>query len=173
MTATTETTTAAEPTYYKALKPGRVAPMTGWQWPEPGEWTEPIAGELIECSKGYHVVTDVQLLDWLQLHVWTVEVKDPVVGDGKTVVRRARLDRQAMGPAEVVGFAADCAEHVLHLFEQAVPGDDRPRKAIAAARAAGAAWDAGAAGAARDAAGAAEREWQLAELRRYLNGVAP
>ncbi len=27
-------------------------------------------------------------------------------------------------------WAADCAQHVLHYFEQAQPGDDRPRRAI-------------------------------------------
>ena len=32
-------------------------------------------------------------------------------------------------------WAADCAEHVLHGFEQAQPDDDRPRLAIEAARA--------------------------------------
>ena len=32
-------------------------------------------------------------------------------------------------------WAADCAGHVLHLFEQARPGDDHPRRAIEAARA--------------------------------------
>ena len=32
-------------------------------------------------------------------------------------------------------FAADCAEEVLYLFERERPGDDRPRKAIEAARA--------------------------------------
>jgi Imm-5 like putative immunity protein len=32
-------------------------------------------------------------------------------------------------------WAADCAEHVLHLFEQARPGDDRPRRAIDLGRA--------------------------------------
>jgi hypothetical protein len=32
-------------------------------------------------------------------------------------------------------WAADCAEHVLYLFEQARPGDDRPRRAIELARA--------------------------------------
>lgn len=32
-------------------------------------------------------------------------------------------------------WAADCAEHVLHRFEDHYPQDDRPRKAIAAARA--------------------------------------
>jgi hypothetical protein len=32
-------------------------------------------------------------------------------------------------------WAADCAEHVLDLFEQARPGDDRPRRGIELARA--------------------------------------
>ena len=32
-------------------------------------------------------------------------------------------------------WAADCAEHVLHFFEEAQPGDDRPRRAIELARA--------------------------------------
>src|SRR5258705_11517497 len=31
-------------------------------------------------------------------------------------------------------WAADCAEHVLHYFEQARPTDDRPRRAIELAR---------------------------------------
>lgn len=32
-------------------------------------------------------------------------------------------------------WAADCAQHVLHFFEQAQPDDDRPRRAIEQARA--------------------------------------
>jgi hypothetical protein len=32
-------------------------------------------------------------------------------------------------------WAADCAQHVLHCFEQAQPGDDRPRRAIEQTRA--------------------------------------
>ena len=32
-------------------------------------------------------------------------------------------------------WAADCAAHVLHYFEQARPGDDRPRRAIELVRA--------------------------------------
>ena len=32
-------------------------------------------------------------------------------------------------------WAADCAQHVLHFFEQAQPGDDRPSRAIELARA--------------------------------------
>ncbi len=32
-------------------------------------------------------------------------------------------------------WAADCAQHVLHLFEETQPNDDRPRRAIELARA--------------------------------------
>ncbi len=32
-------------------------------------------------------------------------------------------------------WAADCAQHVLHLFEEMQPNDERPRRAIEAARA--------------------------------------
>src|SRR5262245_50163212 len=32
-------------------------------------------------------------------------------------------------------WAADCAQHVLHFFEEIVPRDDRPRRAIELARA--------------------------------------
>jgi hypothetical protein len=35
---------------------------------------------------------------------------------------------------EIRLFAADCAESVLHIFEKEHPNDDRPRKAILAAR---------------------------------------
>jgi hypothetical protein len=35
---------------------------------------------------------------------------------------------------EIRLFAADCAESVLHIYEKKYPNDDRPRKAIQAAR---------------------------------------
>ncbi len=35
----------------------------------------------------------------------------------------------------LAAWAADCAQHVLHLFERARPDDDRPRRAIEQARA--------------------------------------
>ena len=35
----------------------------------------------------------------------------------------------------LAAWAADCAQHVLHLFEQARPRDDRPRRAIELGRA--------------------------------------
>jgi|WetSurSiteA1Bulk_404760.scaffolds.fasta_scaffold120401_1 hypothetical protein len=95
-------------------------------------------------------------------------------------------------------FACDCADRVLLIFEQVVPGDSRPRNAITVARkfAAGAATEAematagaaagaaawaaagaavratawAAAGAAdRATAGAAERAWQATRLRALLS----
>jgi len=53
-------------------------------------------------------------------------------------------------------WAADCAEHVLHYFEQTRPGDERPRRAIEL----GAAAPDGE----RDAAGRRECQWQRAQL---------
>ena len=85
-------------------------------------------------------------------------------------------------------WAADCAEHVLHLFEQARPGDDRPRRAIEATRAwvrgeirmtqaraaAGAANDAAreASGAAKEAAHAAGQAAVVAHVAAHDLGAA-
>jgi hypothetical protein len=54
----------------------------------------------------------------------------------------------------VAGWAADCAERVLALFENAAPGDDRPRDAIVRARAY----------AAGELSSADEIRWQLQHL---------
>ena len=61
-------------------------------------------------------------------------------------------------------WAADCAQHVLHFFEQTQPGDDRPRRAIEQARA----WARGEVTMtqARTAAGHAQG------AARYLSGAA-
>jgi hypothetical protein len=82
-------------------------------------------------------------------------------------------------------FACDCAESVLHIYEAAYPGDDRPRTAITTARqyavgdavndqlaaAGAAAWAAvmaAAWAAAGSAAGAAVMAAQTALLKAYL-----
>ena len=78
-------------------------------------------------------------------------------------------------------WAADCAEHVLHLFEQERPGDDRPRLAIELARAWARGevswWDARAAGghanaAARDLRGAARHAAYAAGQAAAVGHVA-
>jgi len=86
-------------------------------------------------------------------------------------------------------WAADCAEHVLHYFEQARPGDERPRRAIELARAWArgeitmtpartAAGHANAAardlfGAAREAAHAAGQAGAVAHVAAHELGAAP
>jgi hypothetical protein len=78
-------------------------------------------------------------------------------------------------------WAADCAEHVLHMFEQERPEDDRPRRAIdlgrAWARGEISWWDARAAGghanaAARDQRGAARHAAYAAGQAAAVGHVA-
>uniref|UniRef100_A0A6M3J9E8 Imm-5-like domain-containing protein n=1 Tax=viral metagenome TaxID=1070528 RepID=A0A6M3J9E8_9ZZZZ len=182
------------PTYYKVLGPKGEAIHGGsgrWHLPKgkrPGKWMRRIPNP-VPCICGYHVVTAPQLLTWLDRNdatVYRVDVRGTVVkADDKSVAEQARLLGSALiwNPAVARLFAADCAEHVLPIFEKERPHDDRPRKAIAAARAfardqidaaawaaAGAAARAAAGAAARDAARDAERRWQTRRLLAYLAG---
>jgi hypothetical protein len=167
-------------TLYKVLRTdGRCYNGGVGSWPvpngQPGAWVE-ATGKLKPCVNGLHLCRHDDLIHWLGPAIFTAEYDgDECVTDGnKIVVRKARLlaRLETWNETTMVLFAADCAEAVLHLFEDRFPGDDRPRKAIEAARAcsrgeidaaeaAGAAWAAGAAeaaGAAR-AAEAAEAAW--------------
>ena len=148
--------------YYKFLNPNREPIYGTGQWPEPGVWA-PEIGAVVPCASGYHACTVDQLVGWVGPELWEVEYDQPPQTHGNKVVgSRARLvtridrwnDTQRL-------FAADCAEHVFHLFEEQHPGDDRPRHAIEVARlyAAGRA-DATDLAAARDAARAA---WAAAQ----------
>ncbi len=143
------------------------------RWPlpgneSPGRWRR-VKGPLEPCSRGLHLLRLDDLSWWAALGVlWEAQVEPGAVvikADRKIVVSGARLLRQAamLDARVLVAWAADCAEHVLGLFEDAVPGDRRPREAIEAARAV---WTAG------DAAEAAERHWQSERLAELL-GLAP
>jgi hypothetical protein len=94
------------------------------------------------------------------------------------------LDHAVEGGGKICRlFAADCAEHVLHIFLKERPTDSRPADAIKAIRAfarsqitdaardaaSAAAWNAASA-AARAAARAAEQKWQTKRLIQYLKG---
>jgi hypothetical protein len=74
-------------------------------------------------------------------------------------------------------WAADCAQHVLHLFDEMQPNDDRPRRAIELARA----WARGEiimaaarvmSGAAREAAYAAGQAAAVAHVAAHELGAA-
>jgi hypothetical protein len=144
----------------------------------PGKWL-PAVKDPRPCVRGYHVVDIAHLpAHWgIPGVLYEVEVRGKTVEDGdKTACAQIRLVRRVgeLTPGIAATFAADCAERVLGLFEAKFPDDDRPRKAIEAARAciadptpenraaAGAAGAAGAAWAAEDAAwaaGAAGAAW--------------
>lgn len=174
--------------YYKVLNPDRKCIYGEGHWSEPGEWLE-VKGGLIPCENGLHLCRRDDLVDWLGTEIWEAEYEgDRINFDNKIVVRKARLVRKLDTWTDRTArlFACDCAEHVLYLFEKEFPDDDRPRKAIETARlyangeasgdqlaaardaAWAVAWDA--ARAARDAAGAAEHQWQTQRLFEYLEG---
>jgi len=151
------------------------------------------------CIRGYHLVELYALPEWLAADctIYLAEGRgaSDSDGSGKTAFAQARLIRQVrISEQDLRLFAADCAEHVLPIWEKQYPKDDRPAKAIEAARqfargeidaaardaARAAAWAAGdaaraagggageAAGAAAGAAGDAERHWQAETLRGYM-----
>ncbi len=155
-----------------------------WNLPQngnPGDWMPKIE-EIIPCRSGYHLCEFTDLMTWLGPEIYEAEGKF-IRDNNKTVFQQARIIRKIECWNERTArlFAADCAEHVLHLFEGEYPKDLRPREAIQAARdfangkidaaagdardAAGDAW--AAAGDARDARGS-EKKWQIDLLKRIL-----
>ena len=177
--------------YYKVLKNNGKCCNGGsgkWYLPKklkdgtwkPGKWMPEIEGELEPCENGYHVCRPQDLVHWLGEAIFEVQYEGEIVEDDyKCVVGKARLLRKIEAWNEKTArlFAADCAEHVLHIYEKQYPDDDRPRKAIQAARdyangliddeelkaARAAAWEA-----ARAAAREAEHKWQTKKLMKYL-----
>ena len=167
--------------YYKVLKSDGSCVNGGkgkWHLPKkkkdgtwtPGKWMPEIEGELEPCENGYHICRPADLVHWLDEAIFEVEYQGEIVeDDNKCVIRKARLLRgvEAWNEKSARLFAADCAERVLPIYEKEYPDDDRPRKAIQAARdyangkitkdKLAAAWDAARA-AAWDAARAAARD---------------
>jgi hypothetical protein len=92
---------------YKLLRPGRVAPFSGLEWPPPGDWLE--ANELDECRAGLHACRVDDLPLWLGLgELWEVELGGEVrEQERKVVASRARLVRRV---EEWNGAAAPFAE---------------------------------------------------------------
>ena len=154
-------------TLYKVLQTGRRSNHDGSEWPEP-PGVRSIVGEVVPCENGLHLVDAEHIIDWLYLgtEIWEAEPAEGatiVKGPDKVAASAARLVRRLPWDARAARlFAVDCAEHVLHHYEDRYPGDDRPRKAIEMARevADGRAWSA-----ARSAAGEAARSaaWAAAE----------
>jgi hypothetical protein len=153
---------------YKVLQTdGRAFHGGRGRW-TPGRWRS-VRGPLVPCARGLHVVTIAQLPQWLGPAIWRAETDGELLDAGDTwVARKARITEQVTAWDERTArlFAADCAEHVLPLFEQAHPNDERPRLAIATARryAAGEATDADRAAACDSAQAAA---WDTASAAAW------
>jgi len=129
-------------TYYKIFKElayGCAESPYGHQVYEiPGEYPK-LEGGAVLCKWGYHFCTPAQLLRYL----YQAQTICEVIPHGEVLIDDEKCC--TVGPIEILEplnwneriarlFAADCAEHVLRRFEKACPNDDRPRKAIEAAR---------------------------------------
>ena len=130
---------------YKVLMSYGTSPYTGFRWPlpsdgKPGEWVE-VQGDLFVCENGIHFCRgEKQLLEWLGPRIYRFEADpeaDIIISTDKCVIRRGRLLSclDAWNDVTARLFAADCAEHVLWIWTKHYPDDDRPRRAISAARA--------------------------------------
>jgi hypothetical protein len=127
---------------YKLLNEDGTASNGGtaeWFLPKgkrPGKWM-PRLKNLVPCKHGYHVCRTKDLLCWYGKTLYAVEVRGARrTCDDKVVVGQARLLSRvaAWNERTLRLFACDCAEHVLPIFEQAHPDDNRPREAIRAGR---------------------------------------
>ncbi len=184
------------PKFYKIVST-KFEPLNGgsglWFPPtksKPGKWM-PKVGDVVACRRGYHLVKAVGIVEWLPpngiaANLCTAEGRGDESADGnKTAFAQARLIK-VVGRLDDVSMrlaAADMAERVLPIFYKVHPKDDRPAKAIQAARdfalgkidaaardaawdaASAAEWDAAAIAAARGAATAAAWEAASAAAR--------
>src|SRR3990167_4473159 len=131
---------------YKCLTAdgGATHAYNGFHWPLPegrkyGAWVKPIEGGLIACENGYHVCEKDGLIHWLNARIFECEWRGRFIWKDNNkvrVVREARLVRELKTWNERTQrlFAADCAEHVLHLYEAKYPDDSRVRNCIEIAR---------------------------------------
>jgi hypothetical protein len=135
--------TKQKTTFYKVLAVDGVSPQHGgsgkWFLPKgkrAGKWM-PKIDNIKPCQRGYHFVMLSQLPQWLGPTLYELEVRGEVINlSDKSVAQQARLIRKVdtWNDKTLRLFAADCAEHVLGLYESKYPNDTRPRNAIQAAR---------------------------------------
>ncbi len=127
---------------FKVLKGSGASTNDSHQiWPlpkdgQPGAWMRPIRGPLTE-SNGYHLWRGEDLLVSLGPVIYEADSRgDRLETERGIVVREARLARrlEQWNDEAARDFAADCAEHVLPIFEQQRPRDSRPRRAVEMAR---------------------------------------
>ena len=124
-------------TLYKFLRTGLKSDRKGFGW-KIGEWQH-VDGEIECCENGFHAsYTPLQALGYVRGEIIAeVEVKgksdkesDKEAWSDMRIVRAWNWTKE-----DSVELAIFAAEQVIDIFEKKVPGDDRPRKAIEAAKA--------------------------------------
>ena len=155
---------------WKFLREGMKSNSGNETW-KIGEW-KTFRGNLVMCERGFHCSKGIwQAFSYVQGEILAkVEVsgKHEVQNDKEVWEKMKIVKAYKWQKKDSVALAIYAAELVIDIYEKQYPNDDRPRKAIeaaktylksptdknrqAAARAAGAAWAAGAAGAAAEAA---------------------
>lgn len=158
--------------YYKSLTADNKGPYTNFDFSDylpkkgkPGKWL-PVVKKLSLCQSGWHGCTTSQLIEWLNANIYEIEFRGKKkTGTQKICGEQIRFVRKVLGEYDLQVFACDCADHVLHLYEDKYPNDKRPREAIEARRKFAKGEITAAAG---DAARAAEKKWQVALLKKYI-----
>ena len=140
-----------KPPYHRAAATGfryRLPRWKGAGW-TPGAWA-PTVRKIKPCVSGYHLIRLDHIPHWITgypatCRLYVAEPGDMLVehdligSQPKVVTDRVRLLRPVEGWGIAVwrAWAADCAEHVLPIYETRYPNNARPREAIEAARAYG------------------------------------
>lgn len=123
--------------YLKWTAKGRIPSYRGGPAVPYRKWTDRVKHPVL-CERGWHACRWEDAVHHIDAELWVCDLDGVIVaGDDKVVAERLRIVRKVKGINErsLRLFAADHAEQVLPIFEQERPADDRPRKAIAAARA--------------------------------------
>jgi len=128
---------------YKFFAAGGISVFQKTAWPmpvngAPGAWLPGVEGPLKLCVNGYHACR----AEWTAL--WAAEVLAEVEIGGEMIEEEEKLCGR--GPARIlrvvtgwtapvmIGWAVDCAEHVLPVYERSHPDDARVRRCIEVTR---------------------------------------
>ena len=167
--------------YLKFTLPFRMAHTGSSDYPKHTAWSQPRTPVL--CESGWHACRAEDIFEWFRPELHVVRLEGVIEGPDKVVGSRIRFVSRvkAWNERSQRELAADFAEHVLHIFENLVPGDSRPPDAIRAARlfavgkldsaaysAASSAASSAAHSAAYSAAYSAERRWQITRFFEVL-----
>jgi len=128
-------------TYYKFLRDDGRSPCAGYNWPlpsgkRPGKWVS-VEGKLEECRNGIHACTAANLIEWIDVRLYVIEFAGEVYTAGQKVYgRKARLVSRvdAWNDRAARLFAADCAEHVAHLWVAPEGCDWKPEDTLSVVR---------------------------------------